>query len=248
MPRDHPGQNYAMKTLIISPTYNEKKNIKALVAQVLDPNPNYHLLVIDDNSPDGTASAVKELQTEYTNLHLEERPGKAGLGTAYIYGFKWALERDYEAIVQMDADLSHDPGDVPRLVKQLEAHDLVIGSRYIHGVSVVNWPIRRLILSYGANLYSSIVTGMPLKDSTGGFKAWRREVLETVQLDQVRSQGYSFQIEMNFRTWRRGFTIIEEPIIFTDRTIGESKMSKTIMYEAIWMVWRLRIWKIFGWI
>jgi len=248
MPRDHPGQNYAMKTLIISPTYNEKKNIKALVAQVLDLNSDYHLLIIDDNSPDGTASAVKELQTEYTNLHLEERPGKAGLGTAYIYGFKWALERDYEAVVQMDADLSHDPGDVLRLVKQLEAHDLVIGSRYIHGVSVVNWPIRRLILSYGANLYSSIVTGMPLKDSTGGFKAWRREVLETVQLDQVRSQGYSFQIEMNFRTWRRGFTIIEEPIIFTDRTIGESKMSKTIMYEAIWMVWRLRIWKIFGWI
>ena len=237
-----------MKTLVISPTYNEKKNIKALVEQVLDPNPDYHLLVIDDNSPDGTASAVKELQTKYTNLHLEERPGKAGLGAAYIYGFKWALERDYEAVVQMDADLSHDPGDVPRLVKQLEAHDLVIGSRYIHGVSVVNWPIRRLILSYGANLYSSIVTGMPLKDSTGGFKAWRREVLEAIQLDQIRSQGYSFQIEMNFRTWRRGFTIIEEPIIFADRTIGESKMSKTIMYEATWMVWRLRIWKIFGWI
>ena len=248
MPRDHPGQNFAMKTLVISPTYNEKKNIKALVEQVLDSNPDYHLLVIDDNSPDGTASVVKELQTEFANLHLEERPGKAGLGAAYIYGFKWALERDYEAVVQMDADLSHDPGDVPRLVKQLEAHDLVIGSRYIHGVSVVNWPIRRLILSYGANLYSSIVTGMPLKDSTGGFKAWRREVLEAVQLDQVRSQGYSFQIEMNFRTWRRGFTIIEEPIIFADRTIGESKMSKTIMYEAIWMVWRLRIWKIFGWI
>ena len=237
-----------MKTLVISPTYNEKKNIKALVEQVLNPNPDYHLLVIDDNSPDGTASEVKELQTEFANLHLEERPGKAGLGAAYIYGFKWALERDYEAVVQMDADLSHDPGDVPRLVKQLEAHDLVIGSRYIHGVSVVNWPIRRLILSYGANLYSSIVTGMPLKDSTGGFKAWRREVLEAVQLDQVRSQGYSFQIEMNFRTWHRGFTIIEEPIIFADRTIGESKMSKTIMYEAIWMVWRLRIWKIFGWI
>ena len=237
-----------MKTLVISPTYNEKKNIKALVEQVLNPNPDYHLLVIDDNSPDGTASVVKELQIEFANLHLEERPGKAGLGAAYIYGFKWALERDYEAVVQMDADLSHDPGDVPRLVKQLEAHDLVIGSRYIQGVSVVNWPIRRLILSYGANLYSSIVTGMPLKDSTGGFKAWRREVLEAVQLDQVRSQGYSFQIEMNFRTWRRGFTIIEEPIIFADRTIGESKMSKTIMYEAIWMVWRLRIWKIFGWI
>ena len=246
MPTIHSGQNFKMKTLVISPTYNEKKNIESLVEQILGANPDYHLLVIDDNSPDGTARVVKELQTEYANLHLEERPGKAGLGTAYIYGFKWALERDYEAVVQMDADLSHDPGDVPRLVKQLEAHDLVIGSRYIHGVSVVNWPIRRLILSYGANLYSSIVTGMPLKDSTGGFKAWRREILETIQLDQVRSQGYSFQIEMNFRTWFRGFTIIEEPIIFADRTIGESKMSKTIMYEAIWMVWRLRIWKIFG--
>ena len=237
-----------MKTLIISPTYNERKNIKLLANMVLGDSPDFDLLIVDDNSPDGTSEKVKELQSQFKNLHLETREKKSGLGTACIYGFKWALERDYEAVVQMDADLSHDPSDVPRLVKQLEAHDLVIGSRYIHGVSVVNWPIRRLILSYGANLYSSIVTGMPLKDSTGGFKAWRREVLETVQLDQVRSQGYSFQIEMNFRTWRRGFTIIEEPIIFTDRTIGESKMSKTIMYEAIWMVWRLRIWKIFGWI
>ena len=235
-----------MKTLVISPTYNEKKNIELLVEKVLGPNPEYHLLIIDDNSPDGTANSVKELQTNYANLHLEERSKKSGLGTAYIFGFKWALKRGYEAIVQMDADLSHDPGDIPILVKQLESYDLVIGSRYIQGVSVVNWPIRRLILSYGANLYSSIVTGMPFKDSTGGFKAWRSEVLEALKLDKVRSQGYSFQIEMNFRAWNRKFNIVEEPIIFVDRTIGESKMSNRIMYEAIWMVWRLRFWKIFG--
>ena len=236
-----------MKTLVISPTYNEKKNIESLVEQILGANPDYHLLVIDDNSPDGTGNRVKELQNDYTNLYLKVRPRKAGLGTAYIYGFKWALKQGYEAIVQIDADLSHDPSDIPRLVKRLETHDLVIGSRYIYGVSVVNWPIRRLILSYGANLYSSIVTGMGLKDSTGGFKAWRCKVLEALQLDQVRSQGYSFQIEMNFRAWRSGFNIIEEPIIFVDRTIGESKMSKAIMFEAIWIPWRLRIWKIFGW-
>ena len=235
-----------MKTLVISPTYNEKKNIESLVEKVLGPNSDYHMLIIDDNSPDGTANSVKELQTNYANLHLEERSKKSGLGTAYIFGFKWALKRGYEAIVQMDADLSHDPGDIPRLVNKLETYDLVIGSRYIQGVSVVNWPIRRLILSYGANLYSSIVTGMPFKDSTGGFKAWRSEVLEALKLDKVRSQGYSFQIEMNFRAWNKKFNIVEEPIIFVDRTIGESKMSNRIMYEAIWMVWRLRIWKIFG--
>ena len=237
-----------MKTLVISPTYNERKNIQSLIEQVLDSNPDYHLLVVDDNSPDGTAEKVKELQNSYPNLHLEERPGKAGLGTAYLFGFKWALDRDYEAIVQMDADLSHDPKDVPRLVSELKDHDLIIGSRYVEGVSVVNWPIRRLILSYGANMYSRVITGMPIKDGTGGFKAWRNSLLEKIELDQVRSQGYSFQIEMNFRAWRIEARIKEESIIFVDRTIGESKMSKAIMYEAIWMVWRLRIWKIFGWI
>ena len=237
-----------MKTLIISPTYNEIKNIKSLVKQVFDLDPGYRLLIVDDNSPDGTALKVKELQSIYPNLHLEERPGKAGLGTAYLFGFKWALENNYDHIVQMDADLSHDPNDVPILVSRLKEHDLVIGSRYVNGVSVVNWPIRRLILSYGANMYSRFITGMPINDGTGGFKAWRGTLLNDIELKKVRSQGYSFQIEMNFRSWRLGARIKEEPIIFVDRTIGESKMSKSIMYEAIWMVWRLRIWKIFGWI
>tara|TARA_B100000945_G_scaffold197051_1_gene158444 strand:+ start:137 stop:850 length:714 start_codon:yes stop_codon:yes gene_type:complete len=237
-----------MKTLIISPTYNEVKNIQSLVEQIFKLDPSYHLLIIDDNSPDGTAEKVKELKSVFDNLHLEERPGKAGLGTAYLFGFNWALKNGYDAVVQMDADLSHDPNDVPRLISQLKNHDLIIGSRYVEGVSVVNWPIRRLILSYGANIYSSFITGMPINDGTGGFKAWNISILQKIELKKVRSQGYSFQIEMNFRAWRLGARIKEEPIIFVDRTIGESKMSKTIMYEAIWMVWRLRIWKIFGWI
>jgi len=235
-----------MTTLIISPTYNERKNIETLVEQVLGLNANYHLLVIDDNSPDGTAEKVKEMQTNYPNLHLEERPGKAGLGTAYLFGFEWALKNNFDAIVQMDADLSHNPKDIPRLVENLVENDLVIGSRYVQGVSVVNWPIRRLILSYGANMYSRFITGMPINDGTGGFKAWRGSLLDNINFDQVRSQGYSFQIEMNFRAWRLSAAIKEVPIIFIDRTIGESKMSTTIMYEAIWMVWRLRLWKIFG--
>ena len=237
-----------MKILIISPTYNEVKNIQSLVEQIFKLDPSYHLLVIDDNSPDGTAGKVKELKSVFDNLHLEERPKKAGLGTAYKFGFNWALKNGYDAVVQMDADLSHDPNDVPRLISQLKHHDLIIGSRYVEGVSVVNWPIRRLILSYGANIYSSFITGMPINDGTGGFKAWSSSILQRIELKKVKSQGYSFQIEMNFRAWRLGARIKEEPIIFVDRTIGESKMSKTIMYEAIWMVWRLRIWKIFGWI
>ena len=235
-----------MTTLIISPTYNERKNIETLVDQVLGLNADYHLLIIDDNSPDGTAEKVKEMQTNYPNLHLEERPGKAGLGTAYLFGFEWALKNNFDAIVQMDADLSHNPKDIPRLVENLVENDLVIGSRYVQGVSVVNWPIRRLILSYGANMYSRFITGMPINDGTGGFKAWRGSLLDNINFDQVRSQGYSFQIEMNFRAWRLSAAIKEVPIIFIDRTIGESKMSTTIMYEAIWMVWRLRLWKIFG--
>ena len=235
-----------MTTLVISPTYNECKNVQSLIELILGKHPEFHLLIVDDSSPDGTANKVKELQADYPNLHLEERPTKDGLGTAYIYGFKWAIEREYDRIVQMDADLSHDPNDVPHLVNLLDEHDLIVGSRYVEGVSVVNWPIRRLMLSYGANLYSRVITGMPIKDSTGGFKAWRREVLEELDLNAVRSQGYSFQIEMNFRTWCKGFRIKEVPIIFVDRTIGESKMSKNIVYEAIFMVWRLRIWKYFN--
>jgi len=236
-----------MKTLIISPTYNERKNIKQLVDMVIGKNPELHLLIVDDNSPDGTGEKVKKLQTEYKNLFLETRPKKSGLGTAYIFGFKWALEKKYDNIIQMDADLSHNPKDLPRMVNNLQKYDLVIGSRYINGISVVNWPLRRLMLSYGANAYSRVITGMPIMDGTGGFKAWKSSVLSSIDLDSVKSQGYSFQIEMNFRAWVKKFNIKEIPIIFSDRTIGQSKMSKTIVYEAIFMVWRLRIWKIFKW-
>ena len=236
-----------MKTLVISPTYNERKNIKIFIRTVLNDNPTYDLLIIDDNSPDGTSIKVKELQSEFENLYLEVREKKLGLGTAYVFGFKWALDRKYDRIVQMDADLSHNPKDLPMMVKNLDDNDLVIGSRYIKGISVVNWPLRRLILSYGANTYSRMITGMPIMDGTGGFKAWKSEVLDDIDLDSVRSQGYSFQIEMNFRAWIKGYKLKELPIIFSDRTIGQSKMSKKIVYEAIFMVWRLRIWKIFGW-
>jgi len=236
-----------MKTLIISPTYNEEKNIQQLVDLVLGENQEFHLLIVDDNSPDGTGDKVKALQSVYKNLFLETRSKKSGLGTAYIFGFKWALKKKYDYIIQMDADLSHNPKDLPRMVKNLKNNDVVIGSRYINGISVVNWPLRRLMLSYGANAYSRIITGMPIMDGTGGFKAWKAKVLSDIDLDSVKSQGYSFQIEMNFRAWVKSYIIKEIPIIFSDRTIGQSKMSKTIVYEAIFMVWRLRIWKLFRW-
>lgn len=235
-----------MNVLVITPTYNERKNIVLLIEKILRKNPKYHLLVIDDNSPDGTGQIVKKMQGKYKNLFIEEREKKSGLGTAYIHGFSWALKNDYDYIVQIDADLSHNPDDIPKLVKRLEDNDLVIGSRYTSGVSVVNWPIRRLLLSYFANLYARLITGMHIKDSTGGFKAWKRKVLESIKIGDVQSQGYSFQIEMNFRALTKGFKIVEEPIIFIDRTIGESKMSGAIMNEAIWMVWVLRIKKILG--
>lgn len=236
-----------MKTLIVTPTYNESKNIGSLITSLNRMDPNYHILVIDDNSPDGTAKIVKELQKTHKNLHLAERPKKRGLGTAYCFGFKWALEHDYDYIVQIDADLSHNPEDVPQMVELLKEHDLVIGSRYCDGISVVRWPLRRLILSYFANRYSRIVTGVKVKDLTAGFKAWRRKVLEDIDLDNIRSQGYAFQIEMNFHTERKGYRIHEHPIIFIDRTIGESKMSRAIMFETAWMVWRFRLWKLLGW-
>ena len=236
-----------MKTLIISPTYNEEKNIQQLVDLVLGENPEFHLLIVDDNSPDGTGDKVKSLQSVYKNLFLETRSKKSGLGTAYIFGFKWALKKKYDHIIQMDADLSHNPKELPRMVKNLKDNDVVIGSRYINGISVVNWPLRRLMLSYGANAYSRIITGMPIMDGTGGFKAWKAKVLSDIDLDSVKSQGYSFQIEMNFRAWVKSYIIKEIPIIISDRAIGQSKMSKTIVYEAIFMVWRLRIWKLFRW-
>ena len=234
-----------MKTLIISPTYNESKNISTLVETVFTRNPDVDLLIIDDSSPDGTAEIVKKLQTVYPNLFLEIRDTKDGLGKAYLYGFNWALKRDYEIIVQMDADMSHHPKEIPLMVDLLKENDLVIGSRYVNGVSVINWPLKRLFLSFGANIYSRVVTGMPVRDATGGFKAWSSKVLREIKLDDVKSSGYSFQIEMNFRAWYKGFKLVEHPIIFIDRTVGESKMSKSIMFEAVWMVWRLRLWRIF---
>ena len=236
-----------MKTLIIAPTYNEIKNIGILIHKVLEKN-DCDLLIIDDNSPDGTYEKVKKYQKKFPNLFLEIRSNKLGLGTAYLFGFKWAIKNEYDVIIQMDADLSHNPKYIPRLLDNLinKNLDLVIGSRYVQGVSVVNWPIRRLILSYGANTYTKLLTGMPINDGTGGFKAWRISLLKKINLNVIKSQGYSFQIEMNFRAWIKKARIIEIPIIFVDRTIGESKMSKKIMFEAIWIVLKLRIWKLIG--
>lgn len=236
-----------MKTLIVTPTYNERKNIHELVSTLFELNPDFHILVVDDSSPDGTAEIVEELQADCANLHLLSRNEKTGLGSAYIAGFNYALERDYEAVVQMDADMSHDPKDVPLLIEAIENADLAIGSRYISGINVVNWPLHRLIISYGANIYTRLVTRLPVRDATGGFKCWRREALEAINLDGVRSQGYSFQIEMTYRAWLKGFRITEIPIIFVDRTVGESKMTRSIMLEAAVMIPRLRIWKLFGW-
>ena len=236
-----------MKTLIVTPTYNEGKNIETLINTLFGLNSRYHILVVDDNSPDGTAKIITKLQTKYKNLYLANRPKKRGLGTAYCYGFKWALERDYDYIVQIDADLSHNPEDVPVMIDLLKNNDLVIGSRYCDGISVVRWPLRRLIISYFANRYSRIVTGVNIKDLTAGFKAWRKKVLVDIDLDNIRSQGYAFQIEMNFHAERKGYRIHEHPIIFIDRTIGESKMSRAIMFETAWMVWRFRLWKLLGW-
>jgi len=236
-----------MKTIIVTPTYNEAKNIKSLISKLHEINANFHILVVDDNSPDGTANIVKQMQKINQNIHLAQRPKKRGLGTAYCYGFKWALKRDYNCIVQMDADLSHNPEDVPKMIELLAEYDLVIGSRYCDGISVVSWPLRRLFLSYGANLYSRIITGVKIKDLTGGFKVWRRKVLENIDLDNIRSQGYAFQIEMNFHVERKGYRIYEHPIIFIDRTIGQSKMSRTIMIETAFNVWRFRLWKLLDW-
>ena len=236
-----------MKSIIISPTYNESKNISTLVRTVFDRNPDIHLLIVDDSSPDGTGQIVSDLQKHHPNLHLETRKVKDGLGKAYLFGFQWALKRKYDTIIQMDADMSHHPKEVPSMIELLKNNDLVIGSRYINGISVVNWPLKRLFLSYGASVYTRVITGMPIKDATGGFKAWKASTLNAIDLNGVRSSGYSFQIEMNFRTWHKGYKLVEHPFIFIDRTVGESKMSKSIMFEAVWMVWRLRIWKIFRW-
>jgi len=235
------------RALVIVPTYNERENIRRLVDTVLRQDGRLEVLVVDDGSPDGTGQLVAELSAEEPRVHLLERAQKMGLGTAYIAGFRWALERDYRYVLEMDADFSHDPAHLPQFLSAIEDADVVVGSRYQQGrVTVINWPIGRLILSYSANLYARAITGLPMWDTTAGFKCFRREVLEAIDFSRVRSNGYAFQIEMHFRAWKRNFRIVEIPIVFVDRTEGTSKMSKAIVREAIWMVWRLRWWAIRG--
>ncbi len=230
--------------LVIIPTYNEKENIEKMVRKIFSLEGGYHLLIVDDNSPDGTASIIKKLQEEFPQrLHLMERKGKLGLGTAYITGFKWALKRDYKYIFEMDADFSHNPDDLPRLYaacKEDQA-DLAIGSRYISGVNVVNWPMGRVLMSYFASRYVRFITGMKIKDTTAGFKCYTKKVLETIKLDEIKMKGYAFQIEMKFTTWKFGFKIVEVPIIFTERQEGASKMSGGIFNEAVWGVIKIKL-------
>ena len=233
--------------LVIVPTYNERDNIARIIEQVLARDDRLDVLVVDDGSPDGTGAIVDDIKARNPRVDVIHRAGKQGLGTAYIAGFKWALAREYAFVFEMDADFSHDPAHLPQFLEAVENADVVIGSRYRNGrVTVVNWPVGRLLLSFAANVYARVITGLQLFDSTAGFKCFRRRVLETVDLDAVKSSGYAFQIEMNFRAWKKGFRIVEIPIVFVDRTEGESKMSKKIVREAVWMVWRLRWWSIRG--
>ncbi len=236
-----------MKSLVIVPTFNERQNIERLIEALLGLGiEELHVLVVDDASPDGTGEAVAKLAAENPRVHLLSRPAKLGLGSAYIAGFRWGLENGFDLLCEMDADFSHNPNDVPRLLAAAADYDVVVGSRYVLGVNVVNWPLKRLLLSKGANWYTHWITGVPVKDCTAGFVCWRRAVLESINLDHIISDGYSFQIEMKFRAWKKGFRLFEVPIIFIDRRWGESKMSKRIVYEAVWMVWRLKFKSLFG--
>ena len=227
------------KTLVIVPTYNERDNLPRLAERIMAQPVGAELLVVDDNSPDGTGKLADDLAAQNPRVHVLHRPGKQGLGRAYCAGFKWALERDYELILEMDGDFSHDPNAIPELVKAAEDADLVLGTRYKHGIRVINWPLRRLMLSMSAAKYVQIVTGMPFTDPTGGYKCFRRRALQSIDLDAIRSNGYSFQIELTHKIWRQGMRIGEVPITFTDRFQGSSKMSSKIVREAFWMVWRL---------
>jgi dolichol-phosphate mannosyltransferase len=229
------------RALVVVPTYNEALNLPLIVPQILAQDPRIEVLVVDDNSPDGTGRLADEMTASDQRVHVLHRPGKGGLGKAYLAGFRWALERDYEFVFEMDADFSHDPKFLPDFLRAAEDADLVIGSRYKTGVNVINWPIARLLLSLGANQYARWITGLPIEDSTGGFKCFRRRVLEAIDFERVRSNGYAFQIEMSFRAWKKGFRLVEIPIVFTDRVEGQSKMNKRIVREAIWMVWWLRL-------
>lgn len=235
------------RALVVIPTYNERENVPRLIPLVLEQDPRIDVLIIDDGSPDGTGELADQLAEGNPRVHVMHRAGKMGLGTAYIAGFGWGLERDYDVLFEMDADFSHDPAHLPQFLDAIRDFDMVLGSRYLHGrVTVVNWPMGRLLLSYFANLYARVVTGLPVTDATGGFKCFRRAVLEEIQLERVGSEGYSFQIEMSMRAWRRGFAVGEIPIVFADRDIGESKMSKRIIWEAVWRVWALRFQDMFG--
>lgn len=230
-----------MKTIVVVPTFNELENVPSLIDAIGANLPEAHILIVDDNSPDGTADLVKSIMKTNKKVHLMQRTGKMGLGTAYCDGFSWALEKGFDVIMEMDADFSHDPKDLPRFIQEIEHNDLVIGSRYSTGVNVINWPLSRLILSYGANVYTQIITGMPIKDATGGFKCFRAETLRKINLSSIVTNGYGFQIEMNYRVWKSGGRIKEIPIIFVDRRSGVSKMNKKIIYEAIFLVWKLRL-------
>ncbi len=244
-----PVQDLAVgRTLVVVPTYNEAENIPLVVEMLTSLEiPSLEILIIDDNSPDGTALIVEALMQKNKRLHLIKREGKFGLGTAYVRGFKFALEKNFDFVMEMDADLSHDPRMIPHFLVAIKDADLVIGSRYMGEVAnVVNWPLSRLILSKGASIYTRAITGMPIQDPTGGFKCFRKTVLQSLNLDEIRSGGYSFQIEMNFKTWCKGFRIKEIPIVFVDRTVGKSKMSRKIVYEAIRMVWVLKFKQLFG--
>ncbi len=235
------------KTLIIIPTFNEIDNIEKMISTLFDLHKNVSLLIIEDGSPDGTADVVKKMQAIFPNhLHMIQRTGKLGLGTAYVAGFKWALERDYQFIFEMDCDFSHDPKQVPDLLAAAQDNDLVIGSRYIDGIRIINWPFRRLLLSYLASVYTRFVTGIPVFDTTGGFKCFTRKALESLDLNNIISNGYIFQLELNYKVWSKGFKVKEVPIIFYERRDGQSKMAGGIIFEALFAVCRLRFKKILG--
>jgi len=234
------------QSLLIIPTYNEIMNIEKMLDRITTLYPDLDILIIEDGSPDGTAEVVKKFMAENKKVNIIERTGKLGLGTAYITGFKWALERDYQFIFEMDCDFSHDPEDIPRLLEAAQTHELVIGSRYIGGIRIINWPMHRLLLSYFAGVYTRIITGLNILDATGGFKCFSRRALESLDLDRVFSNGYSFQIELNFKIWAKGMRIKEVPIVFTERRDGESKMNGGIVHEAVFAVLKLRLRKIFG--
>tara|TARA_X000001036_G_scaffold82212_2_gene74021 strand:+ start:1074 stop:1787 length:714 start_codon:yes stop_codon:yes gene_type:complete len=234
------------KTLIVIPTYNEINNISELIDKIMDDQKHSDILFVDDNSPDGTGDLLKEISKEKNNIHLLSRPGKLGLGTAYIAGFNWAIQNNYDYVLQMDADLSHNPSDISRLLESVQDCDLVIGSRYLDGFNVINWPLRRLLLSYCANLYTRILIGLPIHDSTGGFKCFKIDVLKNINLNKIVSEGYSFQIEMNYLSWINNAKIKEVSIVFTDRTVGQSKMSRRIIFEAIFIVPKIMFQRIFS--